>query len=215
MQNTDKEIYREIQGDYYSPSIHVTTDGLIGINVDGHVRRLPLRGWHELIDKINKLLKENPNQNINYVHVGDDMPQAEGKLTTNTLPEIKLEVGKKYTLENPYWKDNPYIFLGTGTAPYEYAFENCKGEIIIFHKSNISPITEHREMIKAKEEGWINIPESIHEESFEYVLFHGVLYPSKEEAIKSIRIQHFVEPQKMKQIHIKRTIEQLYEPEET
>lgn len=46
--NTDQELWREIEGDYYSPSIHVTTNGLIGINVGGLVCLQTLRQWHEL-----------------------------------------------------------------------------------------------------------------------------------------------------------------------
>jgi hypothetical protein len=47
-QNTDKELWREIEDDFYSPSIHVTADGKIGINVGGMVYVKTLRNWHEL-----------------------------------------------------------------------------------------------------------------------------------------------------------------------
>jgi hypothetical protein len=36
-QNTDKEIWREKAGDYYSDSIHVTEQSGIGMNCGGHV----------------------------------------------------------------------------------------------------------------------------------------------------------------------------------
>ena len=45
-ENTDKEIWRKIEGDYYSPSIHVTKSGGIGINVGGHVVVAPIEEWH-------------------------------------------------------------------------------------------------------------------------------------------------------------------------
>lgn len=49
--NTDRELYREPKGDlpsdYYAPSIHVTQDGLIGINVGGTVLTMPIREWFE------------------------------------------------------------------------------------------------------------------------------------------------------------------------
>ena len=45
--NTDKELWREVEGDYYANSIHVTQDGGIGINVGGHVRVLTLEEWHK------------------------------------------------------------------------------------------------------------------------------------------------------------------------
>jgi len=48
--NTDHELWREIPGDYYSPSIHVTEAGGIGINVGGHVIVKSLRSWHACAD---------------------------------------------------------------------------------------------------------------------------------------------------------------------
>lgn len=50
--NTDIEIWRARQGDYYSPSIHVTQRGDIGINVSGHVIVAPTRRWHDAGEKI-------------------------------------------------------------------------------------------------------------------------------------------------------------------
>ena len=46
-QNTDKEIWRRVPGDFYSPSLHVTKDGRIGINVGGHVFVSQVEKWHE------------------------------------------------------------------------------------------------------------------------------------------------------------------------
>ena len=47
-ENTDIELWREIEDDYYAPSIHRTHDGGIGINVGGYVIVKPLREWHKL-----------------------------------------------------------------------------------------------------------------------------------------------------------------------
>jgi len=47
--STDKELYRETE-DYYSPSIHVTKGGSIGMNVGGTVFVKPIREWHHLAD---------------------------------------------------------------------------------------------------------------------------------------------------------------------
>jgi hypothetical protein len=44
-ENTDKEIWRRVKNDYYSPSIHVTENGGIGINCRGHVIVAPLENW--------------------------------------------------------------------------------------------------------------------------------------------------------------------------
>lgn len=47
-QNTDRELWRETPGDYYSPRLHVTVDGGIGMDVGGLVIVLPIRKWHAL-----------------------------------------------------------------------------------------------------------------------------------------------------------------------
>jgi hypothetical protein len=46
--NTDRELWRETDGDYYAPSIHVTALGGIGINVGGTVFVRTVRQWHAL-----------------------------------------------------------------------------------------------------------------------------------------------------------------------
>lgn len=48
VENTDREIWRETEGDFYSPSIHVTGNGRIGMNVGGHVIVMPVEKWHML-----------------------------------------------------------------------------------------------------------------------------------------------------------------------
>ena len=53
--NTDRELWREIEGDYYSPSIHVTEGGGVGVSVGGFVVVLPIRGWHELLREVERL----------------------------------------------------------------------------------------------------------------------------------------------------------------
>lgn len=45
--NTDKELWRKDQ-DYYAPSIHVTKEGAIGINVGGLVIIRTVEDWHKL-----------------------------------------------------------------------------------------------------------------------------------------------------------------------
>lgn len=47
-QNTDRELWRERDGDFYADSIHVTATGGIGINCGGLVIVKPLREWHRL-----------------------------------------------------------------------------------------------------------------------------------------------------------------------
>ena len=51
VKNTDREIWRKVPGDFYSPSIHVTEGGGIGINVGGTVIVMPVEEWMALADK--------------------------------------------------------------------------------------------------------------------------------------------------------------------
>ena len=53
--NTDVEIWREKEGDPYSPSIHVTQSGGIGINAGGFVIVAPIRKWHDAGSKLFSL----------------------------------------------------------------------------------------------------------------------------------------------------------------
>jgi hypothetical protein len=51
--NTDKEIWREIPDDAYAPSIHVTEQNSIGINVGGTVYVKSVYEWHRLATMIH------------------------------------------------------------------------------------------------------------------------------------------------------------------
>lgn len=46
--NTDKEIWRKVPDDYYSPRIFVTKEGAIGIAVGGFVVVGEVEWWHRL-----------------------------------------------------------------------------------------------------------------------------------------------------------------------
>ena len=49
VENTDREIWRAVEGDFfYAPSIHVTKEGCIGIDVGGDVFVMPVHKWHRL-----------------------------------------------------------------------------------------------------------------------------------------------------------------------
>jgi hypothetical protein len=45
--NTDKEIWRRVPGDYYSPSLHVTKEGCIGLDVGGSVTVMAAEHWNK------------------------------------------------------------------------------------------------------------------------------------------------------------------------
>jgi hypothetical protein len=48
VQNTDRELWREKEGDYYSPNLFVTSEGGIGMNVGGYCIVMPIKEWHKL-----------------------------------------------------------------------------------------------------------------------------------------------------------------------
>ncbi len=56
--NTDRELWREPfpdpPGDYYAPSIHVTAQGAIGIDVAGTVFVRTLQEWHSLAERLSR-----------------------------------------------------------------------------------------------------------------------------------------------------------------
>ena len=52
--NTDVEIWRKVPDDYYSPSIHVTEQGDIGINVGGYVLVSPIERWFAAGEAANR-----------------------------------------------------------------------------------------------------------------------------------------------------------------
>lgn len=56
-ENTDREIWREREGDYYADSIHVTKQGGIGINCGGHVIVMSPRNWHRVAQAHLKTLE--------------------------------------------------------------------------------------------------------------------------------------------------------------
>ncbi len=47
-ENTDRELWREREGDFYADSLFVTKEGGIGMNCGGYVVVMPIRLWHAL-----------------------------------------------------------------------------------------------------------------------------------------------------------------------
>jgi hypothetical protein len=46
--NTNRELWREKEGDFYSDSIHLTAEGMIGMNCGGRVVEMPIEQWVSL-----------------------------------------------------------------------------------------------------------------------------------------------------------------------
>lgn len=49
--NTDRELFRQIEGDYYSPSVSVTERGGIQMHFGGLVVGKSIEEWHSLVSK--------------------------------------------------------------------------------------------------------------------------------------------------------------------
>jgi hypothetical protein len=65
--NEDIEIWREVPEDYYSPSIHVTNSGKIGLSVGGLVIVKTVRQWHYLAVESSSL-KALADQDLDNYH---------------------------------------------------------------------------------------------------------------------------------------------------
>ena len=68
-QNTDRELWREHDGDYHAGSLHVTEGGGIGINCGGHVIVKPIRAWHGLARELveAKRITEETMEALRYI----------------------------------------------------------------------------------------------------------------------------------------------------
>jgi septal ring factor EnvC (AmiA/AmiB activator) len=107
--NTDKEIWREVPDDYYSPSICVTAFNSIAINVGGHVFAYGVRTWHKLAMEDH----ERKQQLAQVTQERDNIAKAYGKLTHEaehykTLSErLEKELAQaKHDLQNHLHLDN-------------------------------------------------------------------------------------------------------------
>ena len=56
--NTDREIWRKRKDDYYSPSIFITKQNGMGINVGGEVIVKPVEKWFKLAQEEINLIKQ-------------------------------------------------------------------------------------------------------------------------------------------------------------
>jgi hypothetical protein len=129
-----------------------------------------------LIEKSTQIQEHIEETAINYVRVGDEQPQIESKLTTSEEPmetkeEIKLEVGKKYDVENGKFGTafsgvNPLKLLLIDND--DLIFRGINDHIFTIYKSQLENVifTEHREMIKKSYEGWFNFYDYIKPEIF-------------------------------------------------
>jgi hypothetical protein len=105
--NTDRELWRENPGDYYSPSIHVTEGGGIGFDVGGNVVVKPLREWHRLAAS-ELAWKIMAKQEARYANLPTSEREAslQKALESTTADQIKAEDEvERLRLENGHLRD--------------------------------------------------------------------------------------------------------------
>jgi hypothetical protein len=89
-ENTDREIYREREDDYYADSIHVTAAGGIGLNVGGEVVVKPLRDWFALAE---------PPKSVTNLHLDlEDLQRKHEKWLIGT--DDDAEMAQEWVMEN-------------------------------------------------------------------------------------------------------------------
>lgn len=95
-QNTDREIWRETLGDFYSNSIHVTQGGGIGIDVGGTVIVRRAEEWRRLANP--QWTREAPTEEGNYWY-GD----VENETVQSCVVESLMFGGFIATLDDASW----------------------------------------------------------------------------------------------------------------
>lgn len=91
-QNTDIEIWRKIPDDYYSPAIHVTVNGDIGIKIGGYVLVAPVEKWFtagevafcvpEPVPAIGLFLKKRDEEQVSAQQVTSEILNEDGYIDT-------------------------------------------------------------------------------------------------------------------------------------
>ncbi len=109
--NTDREIWRETPGDYYSDSIHVTERGGIGINCGGHVIVAPVRKWHECLAALEEKDRRIEDLEHDFDNWQDAFKQMDDKLKNKEeqISALTAELEKAKAMrakENESWSKN-------------------------------------------------------------------------------------------------------------
>lgn len=93
-ENTDALLWRDDPDDFYSPSIYVTQDDGIAINVGGHVHVRSVKQWHAMAERLAKLEK-----------VAAALPELikYGEMLHDAYCGKKLP---KFTLPATHWTEN-------------------------------------------------------------------------------------------------------------
>lgn len=150
--NTDREIWREHNEDYYSPSIFVTERGGIGINVGGYVIVAPVKKWHDALRQFELTAPEAespavpPAQEVEWTpeEIANFDAQASEPLEEPTADLVRCMTQAECAQRSPQpagaepdfegiqrirerWntaENPPADCLGSGVTPYQFWLEN-------------------------------------------------------------------------------------------
>lgn len=73
--NTDRELWRAVEGDYYADSVHVTEGGAIGIDCGGRVIVCTPRMWQERSSKLVSIASIEVDWKMGVVSAQEAMKQ--------------------------------------------------------------------------------------------------------------------------------------------
>ena len=110
--NTDRELWREREGDFYADSIHVTASGGVGIDCGGSVIVRPLREWHRLA-----LRALDAEQQIATLTAERDQMRVERDALREKLRELNRAAQRDEDILLGSWLQANFFFLAD--APKE------------------------------------------------------------------------------------------------
>lgn len=102
VQNTNRELWREREGDYYADSIFVTPDGGIGMNVRGFVIVKSIREWF-LAMKDREATEGNPHVNSLKLKLSDSERDRIGQVLFRKMEHLDPSVDGCYEEDDWGW----------------------------------------------------------------------------------------------------------------
>ena len=157
-QNTDRQLWQETPDDYYSPSIHVTAQGAISIQVGGLAYSMGIRDWYALA--VARLGKPVPQaiQKVKPIAlaVADEVALAAKLFCENVsedsedIPQVEL---KRLNAALDKWEKNRDAAFADNPAPIDM--------LLFCPKCNAKHIDRPQ-----PEKNWDNPPHRSHECQF-------------------------------------------------
>lgn len=91
-ENTDREIWREREGDFYADSIHVTAQGGIGINCGGYVIVLPIREWFAAVQRREPPPRDTDRESLAMLMMRHGFATGHGDTVADLIGELDAQL---------------------------------------------------------------------------------------------------------------------------